>query len=75
MTTASRSLMPRAFRRFPSKQVGNPKARFGTRIPENITLDKLRAACPQLTTMPACTEEAARAAGAAPVQSVALTTS
>lgn len=35
-----------------------------TRIPENITLDKLMAACPRLTTMPTCTEALARTAGA-----------
>ncbi len=35
-----------------------------TRVPENITLDRLKAVCPRLATMPACDEDAARAAGA-----------
>ena len=35
-----------------------------TRIPENITLDKLKASCPRLATMPTCDEALARAAGA-----------
>jgi hypothetical protein len=35
-----------------------------TRIPENITLDALKATCPHLTTMPSCTEASARSGGA-----------
>ena len=35
-----------------------------TRIPENITLDKLKATCPWLASMPSCTEALARAGGA-----------
>lgn len=35
-----------------------------TRIPENITLDKLKAACPRLATMPTCDEASARTTGA-----------
>jgi ADYC domain len=35
-----------------------------TRIPENITLDRLKAACPRLAAAPACDETSARAAGA-----------
>jgi hypothetical protein len=35
-----------------------------TRIPENITLDKLKTSCPRLATMPTCDEALARAAGA-----------
>ena len=35
-----------------------------TRIPENITLDRLKAYCPRLAVMPACDEASARAAGA-----------
>ena len=35
-----------------------------TRIPENITLDKLKTSCPRLATMPTCDEASARTAGA-----------
>jgi hypothetical protein len=35
-----------------------------TRIPQNITLDKLKSSCPWLATMPTCDEGSARAAGA-----------
>jgi hypothetical protein len=35
-----------------------------TRIPENITLDKLKASCPRLATTPTCDEASARATGA-----------
>jgi hypothetical protein len=35
-----------------------------TRVPENITLDRLKARCPRLATEFACDEDAARAAGA-----------
>ena len=35
-----------------------------TRIPENITLDKLKASCPRLAIVPTCDETSARAAGA-----------
>jgi ADYC domain-containing protein len=35
-----------------------------TRIPENITLDGLKAICPNLATLPTCNEASARAAGA-----------
>jgi hypothetical protein len=35
-----------------------------TRIPENITLDKLKASCPRLATIPTCDEASARATGA-----------
>ena len=34
-----------------------------TRIPENITLDQLKASCPRLTTITLCDEAAARASG------------
>ena len=42
-----------------------------TRIPENITLDKLKASCPRLAIVPPCDEPSARAAGAL-FQSVAM---
>ena len=35
-----------------------------TRIPENITLDRLKALCPRLAIVPSCDETSARAAGA-----------
>jgi hypothetical protein len=35
-----------------------------TRIPENITLDRLKAACPRLAAAPTCDETSARGAGA-----------
>jgi ADYC domain-containing protein len=35
-----------------------------TRVPENITLDKLKTSCPRLAIIPACDETSARAAGA-----------
>jgi ADYC domain len=35
-----------------------------TRIPENITLDELKASCPRLAAMPTCDESSARTTGA-----------
>ena len=46
---------------------GNPDPYFGFEariIPENITLDRLKALCPRLAIVPSCDETSARAAGA-----------